>query len=168
MWLSKGKVPSLASEIVRAIVGQGLVETEAPGEVQSDVVAVLDQYVRDEQEISSRARDIASRRGGAPSEVGRVKRELAEQRGIGLGDDSIDYLLNQLIEMLMHSGSVEEIFAEDHQLKLVMRGPMRKLQAAEEQMEETVRKRMKHVQEGSSNWEIEYQRMRDEVTRRRS
>jgi hypothetical protein len=70
--------------------------------------------------------------------------------------------------MLMHSGSVEEIFAQDHELKLAMRAPLRKEQAAAEQVDEAVRKRLKHVEEGSSQWEVEYQRMREEVSRRRS
>jgi hypothetical protein len=70
--------------------------------------------------------------------------------------------------MLMHSGNVDEIFAQDHQLKLAMRTPLRNEQAAAEQMEDTLRKRLKHVQEGSAQWEIEYQRMREEVTRRRN
>ena len=167
MWLSKGKVPTLASAIVRPLVGGKLIETEAPHEVQRDIAAVLDQYLRDEQEISTKAREIAERRGSA-SEVGRIKRELAKQRGVGLGDDAIDYLLGQIVEMLMNSSNVDEIFAEDHQLKLAMRKPMRAEYALGEQMEETLRKRMKHVKEGSADWEIEYQRMRDEVSRRRS
>jgi hypothetical protein len=168
MWLSRGKVTSLASSIVQPLVNQKLIETDSPAEVQKDIAAVLEQYLRDEQEISAKARDVAQARGMSASDAGRIKRELAKERGVGLGDDAIDYLLNQLIEMLMHSGSVEEIFAEDHQLKLAMRRPLRDEYAAAEQTEETVRKRLKHVQEGSSAWEIEYQRMRDDVTRRRN
>ena len=136
--------------------------------MQADILAVLEQYLRDEQDISSKARDIAAARGASATDAGRIKRELAKQQGVGIGDDAIDYLLNQLVEMLMHSGSVEEIFAEDHQLKLVMRAPLRKEQAMADQVDETVRKRLKHVEEGSSQWEVEYQRMREEVSRRRS
>ena len=51
---------------------------------------------------------------------------------------------------------------------LRMRAPLRKEEAAAEQVEETVRKRLKHVEEGSSQWEVEYQRLREEVTRRRT
>ncbi len=168
MWLSRAKLPALASAIVRPLVDTQLIETDAPQGVQADILAVLEQYLRDEQDISSKARDIAAARGASSTDAGRIKRELAKQQGVGIGDDAIDYLLNQLVEMLMHSGSVEEIFAEDHQLKLVMRTPLRKEQATADQMDETVRKRLKHVEEGSSQWEVEYQRMREEVTRRRS
>jgi hypothetical protein len=168
MWLSRAKLPALASAIVRPLVDTQLIETDAPQGVQADILAVLEQYLRDEQDISSKARDIAAARGASATDAGRIKRELAKQQGVGIGDDAIDYLLNQLVEMLMHSGSVEEIFAEDHQLKLVMRAPLRKEQATADQVDETVRKRLKHVEEGSSQWEVEYQRMREEVSRRRS
>lgn len=168
MWLTRAKLPGLASAIVRSLVDNQLIETDSPQEVQADVVAVLEQYVRDEQQLSVRARDLAAGRGGSPAEQSRIRRELARQQGIGVGDDTIDYLLAQLVEMLMHSGNVEEIYAEDHQLKLAMRTPLRKEQAAADQLDEVVRKRLKHVEEGSSQWEIEYQRMREEVTRRKS
>jgi hypothetical protein len=150
------------------LVDTQLIETDAPSGVQADILAVLEQYLKDEQDISSKARDIAAGRSTSTTDMSRIKRDLAKQQGVGIGDDAIDYLLNQLVEMLMHSGSVEEIFAEDHQLKLAMRTPLRKEQAAAEQMDENVRKRLKHVEEGSSQWEVEYQRMREEVTRRRS
>ena len=168
MWLTRARLPALASAIVRPLVDNQMIETDAPQNVQADILAVLEQYVRDEQQISSKARDLAAGRGGSATEQARIKKELARQQGVGIGEESIDYVLAQLVEMLMHSGHVEEIFAEDHQLKLAMRAPLRKEQATADQMDETVRKRLKHVEEGSSQWEIEYQRMREEVTRRKS
>ena len=168
MWLTRAKLPTLSTSIVKALVDQELIETDAPQGVQADLLAVLEQYVRDEHEISTKARDLAAARNMGPTEVTRIRKDLARQQGVGIGDDAIDYLLAQFVEMLMHSGSVEEIFAQDHELKLAMRTPLRKEQAAAEQMDEVVRGRLKHVAEGSSEWEIEYRRMREEVTRRRS
>jgi hypothetical protein len=168
MWLTRGKLPALSSAIVKALVDEELIETESPSGVQADILAVLEQYVRDEHDISSKARDLAAARNAPATEVSRIRKELARQQGVGIGEDSMDYLLAQFVEMLMHSGNVDEIFAQDHQLKLAMRTPLRNEQAAAEQMEDTLRKRLKHVQEGSAEWEIEYQRMREEVTRRRS
>jgi hypothetical protein len=168
MWLTRAKLPALATSLVKSLVDPSLIETDARDAVQADILAVLEQYLRDEQDISTRSRDIAAKRGGGTTELSRIKRELARQQGVGIGEDAIDYLLSQLLEMLMHSGSVEEIFAQDHELKLAMRTPLRKEEAAAEQMDETLRKRLKHVEEGSSQWEVEYQRLREEVSRRRS
>jgi uncharacterized protein len=168
MWLTRAKLPALASAIVRSLVDSQLIETDAPAEVQGDILAVLEQYLRDEHDISTKARDIAAARGASATDAGRIKKELAQKQGVGVGEEAIDYLLTQLVEMLMRSGSVDEIFAEDHQLKLAMRTPLRKEQAAADQVDDNVRKRLKHVEEGSSQWEVEYQRMREEMTRRRS
>ncbi|MEY4547794.1 MAG: hypothetical protein RL685_3989 [Pseudomonadota bacterium] len=168
MWLTRAKLPNLAAAIVRSLVEPTLIETERREAVQADILAVLEQYLRDESDISTKARDLAASRGGAASEQTRIKRELARQQGVGIGDDAIDYMLTQLLEMLMHSGNVEEIFAQDHELKLAMRAPLRKEETAAEQVDEALRKRLKHVEEGSSQWEVEYQRLREEVTRRRS
>jgi uncharacterized protein len=168
MWLTRAKLPALASAIVKSLVDPELIETDARDGVQADILAVLEQYLRDEQDVSTRSRDIAAKRGSAPADASRIKKELARQQGVGIGDETIDYLLSQLLEMLMHSGSVEEIFAQDHELKLAMRAPLRKEEAAAEQVEDVVRKRLKHMEEGSSQWEVEYQRLREEVTRRRT
>jgi len=167
MWLGRSNVPELAAAIAKALVDKKLIETESVNDVQTDIVAVLDQYLNDEQEISNKARDIAAARGLPPAEAARLKRELAKQRNVGIGEDSMDYVLDQLLEMLMHSASVEEIFAADHELKRAMREPMRSQEAAQEKMEGTLRGRLKHVQEGTAQWEIEYRRLREEVERRR-
>jgi hypothetical protein len=167
MWLGRSSVPELASAIAKTLVDKKLIETESVANVQADIVAVLDQYLNDEQEISNKARDLASARGLPPAEASRIKRELARQRNVGIGDESMDYVLDQLLEMLMHSGNVEEIFAADHDLKRAMREPMRAHEAVQEKLEGTLRGRLKHVQEGTAQWEIEYRKLREEVERRR-
>jgi uncharacterized protein len=167
MWLAPAKLADVASAIAKALVERKLIETESVKDVSADVAAVLEQYVRDEQDISTRARDLASARGVPPPEAARIKRDLAKQRGIGVGDDAIDYVLDQLLEMLMHSASVEEIFGADHELKRTMREPLRETDAAADKLDETVRGRLKHLAEGTAQWEIEYRRIREEIARRR-
>ena len=79
----------------------------------------------------------------------------------------LDYLLDQLVEMLMYSQHVEEVFAEDVQLRLSMRQPLRKAAADELKLQEAVRGQLKHVEEGTAIWEVEYQRMMDDIRRRK-
>ena len=76
MWLTRAKLPALASSIVKALVDGELIETEEPQAVQTDLVAVLEQYLRDEHDISTRARDLAAARGAPPTEVNRLRKEL--------------------------------------------------------------------------------------------
>jgi hypothetical protein len=67
----------------------------------------------------------------------------------------------------MHSANVDEVFAEDVELRRKMREPLRRQAALEEELQAEVRGRLKHVKEGSTMWEIEYRRMMEEIKRRK-
>jgi hypothetical protein len=167
MRLQPSKVSQIAGEMVRALTAERDIECDSPKEVQLDIEAVLNQYVRDEQEVSERAKDLLAARGLPQTEYAKMKKLVADERKIKLGDDAIDYLLDQLVEMLMHSNNVDEVFAEDVDLRRKMRDPLRKQVAEEEQLQAEVRGRLKHVQEGTTLWEVEYQRMMDDLKRRK-
>ncbi len=167
MKIPKARVAPLAKEMLRALTENEDIETEAPNEVALDIESVLNQYIRDEAEISDKARDMVARRGLPQSQLGRVKKQLADQRKLQLGEDAIDYIVDQLIEFLMHSHNVDEIYAADHELRRMLRVPLRKLLAADGELDAAVRGQMKHMQEGSAMWEVEYQRILEDVRRRK-
>jgi len=167
MWLHKSRLAQIATEMVRTLTAGEHIETDAPKEVALDLESVLGQYIQDEHDVSERTRDLMAARGMPGSEMGRVKKELAKQKGIQIGDDAIDYLLDQLLEMLMHSQNVEEVYAEDFELRRIMREPLRREFASTGEVEQEVRGKLKHVQEGTALWEVEYQRMMDDVKRRK-
>lgn len=167
MWLHRARIPQIASDMVRALTSDNDIETESPKEVQLDIEAVLNQYLNDDREISERAKDLLASRNLPQSELGKMKRLVADQKKFKTGEDAIDYILDQLVEMLMHSGNVDEIYAEDYQLRRKMRAPLRAQFALEDQLELEVRGRLKHVQEGTQMWEVEYQRMMEDIKRRK-
>ena len=76
-------------------------------------------------------------------------------------------MLEQLIAMLMHSSNVDDVFADDLALKRRMRPFLRGGEEVEEKLEAEVRSQLKHVEEGSRTWEIEYARMKADIKRRR-
>jgi uncharacterized protein len=167
MRLHSAKVPELAKQIVDSLLAQGDVESEKPAEVRADVQAVLEQYIRDEQQIVERAREVLAARGLPANELPRIKRLVSQERGIKLGDEAIDYVLDQLIEMLMHSQNVDEIYADDVTLRRKMRDPLRKHAQIDDEIHAEVKGQLKHVKEGSTLWEVEYQRMLEDIRRRK-
>lgn len=167
MRIPKARVPQVAAQILQSLVAHKDVETEKPNEVQLDIEAVLNQYVRDEQEVSEKARDTLAKRGLPSSQLGRVKQQLAEQRQLKIGEEALDYLVDQLIEFLMHSHNVDEIFAPDHRLRRLIREPLRQVSDADNLLRDEVSKQMKHVKEGTAVWEVEYQRILEDVRRRK-
>jgi len=167
MRLHSARIPKLAKEMVSPLLQEGDIEAESPGEVEMDIVAVLNQYMRDEQAVSDRAKEILAQRGLPQGEFGRIKKLVADERKIKIGEDAIDYVLDQLVEMLMHSANVGEVFVEDYVLRRKMREPLRRLTSEEDELQAEVRAQLKHVKEGSSVWEVEYRRMMEEIKRRK-
>jgi hypothetical protein len=153
--------------MVKALLDGKDIETESPNEVKADIGSVLEQYIRDEQAATERAKDLVAARGLPQTEYQRVRKLVAEEKGIKIGEDAIDYVLDQLVEMLMHSSNVDEVFAEDYELRRKMREPLRKQLVEEQAFEQEVRGRLKHVQEGTSLWEVEYRRMMEDTRRRK-
>ncbi len=167
MRLHSARVPQMAQEMVESLLGAGDIETEAPKEVQLDFEAVLNQYIKDEQEVSDQAKDMVASRGLPPGEVRKARDLLAKQRNIKVGDEAVDYILDQLVEMLMQSNNVDEIYAEDHELRRKLRGPLRKEAVTDTELDQAVRAQIKHVQEGTAVWDVEYRRVMEDIKRRR-
>jgi hypothetical protein len=69
--------------------------------------------------------------------------------------------------MLMHSANVDEVFSEDYELRRKMRDPLRKQLAEEQALEQEIRGHLRHVQEGTGLWEVEYRRMMEDIKRRK-
>src|SRR3974390_869755 len=109
MRLYSGKVPTIATEVVRTLLASKDIEAQSPKEVEGDIAAVLNQYLADEREVNERAKDLLERPGKPPPEYQRRRARPADEKGIKLGDETLDYLLDQVVEMLMHSSNVEEV-----------------------------------------------------------
>jgi hypothetical protein len=167
MRLNRGQLPSISRAIVNALVSAEAIEVGTRREVERDVESVLQGYLNQTDQVQSRARDLVQQRGLPQGEFGRIKQLCADQEGVKVGEDGLDYVLEQILQMLMHSGNVEEVFAEDHQLKRHMRPFLREEEGKDDQIEAEVRRKLKHVKEGSRLWEIEYNRMKEEIMRRR-
>src|SRR5262245_47264837 len=167
MRLYTGKVATIAGEIVKMLTEQSDIETGSAREVQADVEAVLNQYLRTEKEAGDKAKDAMQSRGIPTTEFSRMKKLAAEQMGIKVGDETIDYLLDQILEILMHSANVDEIFAEDVELRRKMAPILKRHMAIGEEPEKEVRGKLKHVQEGTRTWEVEYARMMEDIRRRK-
>lgn len=166
MRLYTAKVGTIASEVVKALADAKDIEFENAREVQLDIESVLNGYIQTEREVTEQAKDILQSRGGT-GDFGRIKRLAAEKKGIKIGDETLDYLLDQLVEMLLYSNNVAEVFAEDVELRRKMAPILKKHMAVEEELEREVRSQLRHVQEGTRTWEIEYARMREEIKRRK-
>ncbi|MGH7434797.1 MAG: DUF507 family protein [Polyangiaceae bacterium] len=167
MRLYSGKVPNIATEVVRTLLASKDIEGEVPREIELDVASVLNQYLATEKEVNDRAKDILERTGKAQSEYQRVRALVADEKGIKVGDDALDYLLDQVVEMLMHSNNVDEVYVEDVVLRRKMAPIFKKHMAVDASLDTEVRAQLRHVKEGTREWEVEYARVLENVRRRK-
>jgi hypothetical protein len=167
MRLYSAKVTAIAGEVVRSLVAAGDIEAEAPREVEADVEAVLSNYLALEREVNERTKDLLERTGRGQSEFNRLREQVAAQKGIKIGEDTLDFLLDQVVEIFHHSTHVDEIFPEDVVLRRKMAPIFKKHMALEDSIEADVRAQLKHVQEGTRTWDIEYARVMEVVKRKK-
>jgi hypothetical protein len=167
MRLYSGKVSTIASEVVRALTSSGAIEAESPKEAILDVESVLKNYLAMEREVNDRAKDVLERTGRPQSEFQRVRALAAQEKGIKIGDETLDYLLDQVVEILNHSSNVDEIFAEDVELRRQMAPIFKKHMDIDADLDAEVRAQLRHVKEGTRDWDVEYGRVLEQTKRKK-
>jgi len=167
MKLLTGKVSALARDLVQTLIASSAIEVEPDqiGEVQLDVESVLREYIRMDREITDKARDIIATQKRDYSELNKVKAQIARDHNFGIGEGMIEYLIAQLIEALIHSRHVEEVYGMDNELAAQMAPVLRKHLAADEELDADVRRRIQNLQEGTMGWDIQYRKVMEELKR---
>lgn len=167
MRLFSGKITPIASDVVKTLLAAKVIETESPREVEADVAAVLNSYLRSEQEVNDAAKDYMQRNNAPQSEFTRMKRLFSDQKGIKSGDETLDYLLDQVVEMFEHSANVDEIFVENVELRRKMAPIFKRHMGQDDALDAEVRAQLRHVKEGTRDWDVEYGRMVEIVKRKK-
>ena len=165
MKLYSSKIPSIASDLLRKLKEAGDIEVSDMNEAQLDVEAVLKEYLRLDRDLTEKSKDLMEKRKLPYEQFQKIKRAMMEERDFGSGEDMPRYLANQILEAFMHSASVEEVFTEDVELRQKLQVILRKHLTVDDGLDEEVRRRIKNLQEGTATWEIEYQRVMDQVKR---
>lgn len=166
MRLYSSKVPTISDEIIRALVQGEHVELESEAEARADIEAVLKEYVRVDREISDEAKDRMQSRGMSYGTLGKMKAQLAKERGAPPSDEALPYLLDQILNMLFHSNNFAEIFAEDVQLRTIITPILKRHMDVENELDAEVRSKIKNLQEGTATFDVEYAKVMDQIKRK--
>src|SRR5690349_23023937 len=126
MRLYPGKVDTIATEIITTLTQAGDIEVSDGNEAQLDAAAVLKEYIRVDKELTERAKDILEIRGLPYQHLGCTKPQLAEQKELGLGEDGLSWIANQMLEAFMSSRHVDEVFDDDGILRRKLKDIRRK------------------------------------------
>jgi hypothetical protein len=91
---------------------------------------------------------------------------MAEERGLGVGEEATSWIANQILETFMHSPHVEEVFADDITLRKKLRELLKRHMAVDAELDEEVRRRIKNLTEGTATWDIEYAKVMEQMKRK--
>ncbi len=167
MRLYTGKIPVIAAEIVKALIDGNELSVLDRGEAELDIQAVLKEYLRLERECTEKAKDLLQKRNLPYEHFGKIKRQIAKEKGFGLGDEGLDWMTTQMIESFMQSPHVEEVFADDATLRKRMTDILKKHMQIDDEIDAEVRRRIKNLEEGTATWEVEYQKALDQIKKNR-
>ena len=169
MRLYRRIIPKMSKDIIAGLRGDGDIEIDDQKleEAELDVAAILVEYCNAEDRLNQETRDALTRRGLSAERFAQVKRGLADAKSHKTGEDGAEYVINQMLEALMHSRNVEEVFAEDHEMRRKISETMRKYLGIDEEIDREARSRLKNLREGTPDWDAEYERIVGQLKRAR-
>jgi hypothetical protein len=162
-------IPAIAREVVQTLMTDGDVEVETLriADAEMDMAAIMREYLAAEERVNQATREALERRGYDHSRFNQVKREMADVRGFKMGDEGIEYVIGQMMEFLLISRNVEEVYADDPTLRRKIFSVFKKHLDVDAELDREARNRLKNLQEGTPEWDIEYNRTMDQLRRAR-
>lgn len=162
-------IPIISREVIAKLMADKDVEIEVSriNDAELDLAAIMREYLTAEEKVNQATREALERRGYDHSKFNQVKREMADVRGFKMGDDGIEDVINQMLEFLLISRNVEEVFSADNVMRLKIFDVMKKHLDVDDDIDREARSRLRHLQEGTSAFEIEYNKTVEQIRRAR-
>src|SRR5215471_4179323 len=150
-------IPAIARDVIATLMADGDVEVETMrvADAEMDMAAILKEYLANEERVNQATREALERRGYDHSRFNQVKREMADVRGFKMGDEGIEYVIGQMMEFLLISRNVEEVYADDPTLRRKIFSVFKKHLDVDAELDREARNRLKNLQEGTPEWDIE-------------
>lgn len=167
MKLYSKAIQAIARDIIATLMADGDIEVETLriADAEQDMAAVMKEYLAAEERVNQATREALERRGYDHSRFHQVKREMADVRGFKMGDEGIDFMINQMLEFLLISRNVEEVYAEDPVMRKKVYAAFKRHLEVDDDIDREARGRLKHLAEGTQAWEIEYQKAVEAIRR---
>ena len=167
MKIYKSKIPTMAEDIAQHLMNENAIEVndEEKDEFNLDLQSILRTYVDTDRRIHEEAQQVLTARNLDFGSFHRVKRDVAKKYNFAIGDDAIDWITDQIIEMLYHTSHVEEVWADNNDIRRISRNVINKYSTIDNEVDVEVRKRIKNLSEGSLAWDAKYNQVLEEIRR---
>ncbi len=162
-------IPAIAREVIQTLTKEADIEVETLriADAEMDMAAIMREYLAAEERVNQATKEALERRGYDHSRFNAVKCEMADVRGFKMGDEGIEYVIGQMIEFLLISRNVEEVYSDDNILRRKIVNIFKKHLDVDAELDREARARMKNLQEGTAEWDVEYGRTLDQLRRAR-
>jgi len=84
-----------------------------------------------------------------------------------LSQARIEYLTGKIIDLLWSSEVVEEIYSSNNELKRKISAIFEEYCNLDEELEEEAARRLKHLQKGTPDWDIAFEKLAEEIRRKK-
>lgn len=156
MKLYRLKVPQIAHAVIEKLVNAGMIDVlpEGRAEAELDLVAIMEEYLRRDNELREAVREHMSAMNTPYDQYGKVRSQFAADWGHPIGNDVDRFLARQFIENFMISRWIDEVFAEDKEIHRAILEVLRAHDVDERALRDEARERVKNLTEGTVEYEL--------------
>lgn len=168
MKLYRARIPTIAHAVLERLATEGDLEIEAEnrGEAEQDLVAIMEMYIRRDQELREVVRETMERKGIPYDQYGKSRSEVAEQWQHPVGDDVDRYLARQFSENFMISRFISEVFSDDREIYKKILDVLKAHDVDERALRSEAEERIKNIPENSVERQEALNRALKEVRKR--
>ena len=168
MKLYRTRIPAIARMVIEEFANDGSLEVlpENRVEAETDLVAIMEEYLRRDMELRDAVREHMSTRGVPYDRYGKVRSAMAQEAGHPTGNEVERFLARQFVENFMISRFIEEVFADDAALMKRIRTVLESFDVDETAIRDEARDKVKNLEEGTVDYEIALSHAVKEVKKR--
>lgn len=163
------RIPLIAKAVIDTLCNKGAIEValEARAEAELDLVSIMEEYLRRDQQLRNTVRERMANENIAYQNYGRLRNRMAEEWNHPVGDSVEKYLARQVIENFMISRFVDEVYEEDNRLWKSTLEILQSFDVDEDSLRAEARAQLKNIAEGTVDYEIALSQSLRDVKKRK-
>lgn len=168
MKLYRARIPAIAHAVLERLANEGDIELQPENrtEAEQDLVAIMEMYLRRDQDLREAVREEMERRAIPYDQYGKTRSEVADRWGHPVGDDVDRYLARQFVENFMISRFVEEVYSDDREIYKKILDTLKLHDVDERALRAEAEERIKNIAENSVERQDALARALKEVRKR--
>ena len=156
MKLYRAKIPIIAHDVIKLLTEEGDIDVlpDNREEAEKDLVAIMEEFSRQDYAFRNRIKDHMADQRLPYDSYGKVRSQMAEETSHPTGNDVERFLTRQIIENLMISNFIDEVYSDDRSIHRKVIAMLRSHHVDEREIREEAQAHIKNVREGTVDYQI--------------